>query len=84
VDAHIYTKSLDGSNAEIDHIPGLTEQLGREERPLPTLMISDRIRKLSDIDDLVRSNASTDEILKLFELSGYSDYYPPIRFKPAV
>lgn len=84
VDAHIYTKSLDGSNSEYDHMPGLAEQLTRPEKTLPVLWIDDRIKDLSSIDELVRSNASTDEVMGLFKVMGYAQYYNEIRFKPAV
>jgi thymidylate synthase len=40
VDAHIYTARADGSMAEYDHVPGLREQLRREPRPLPKLVIA--------------------------------------------
>lgn len=84
VDAHIYTRSLDGSNAEYDHLPGLAEQISRAEKPLPILKIDDKITGISSIDELVRSNASTEEIMSLFKLDGYPQHYNPIYFKPAV
>lgn len=40
VDAHIYTARADGSLSEYDHVPGLREQLRREPRPLPRLVIA--------------------------------------------
>ena len=40
VDAHIYTASPDSGLAEYDHVPGLREQLTREPRPLPRLVIA--------------------------------------------
>jgi thymidylate synthase len=81
VDAHIYTKKPDGQMAEYDHIPGLEEQLRREPRPLPRLTIDDRIRSLSDIKPLLE--ASTEEVMRHFVLTGY-DPHPPISFKVAV
>ena len=40
VDAHIYTASPNGKMAEYDHVPGLREQLTREPRSLPRLVIA--------------------------------------------
>src|SRR2546425_5359509 len=40
VDAHIYTAGKDSGMAEYDHVPGLREQLKREPRPLPRLIIA--------------------------------------------
>lgn len=40
VDAHIYTASKESGMAEYDHVPGLREQLKREPRPLPRLIIA--------------------------------------------
>jgi thymidylate synthase len=40
VDAHIYTAGPDSGLAECDHVPGLREQLKREPRPLPRLIIA--------------------------------------------
>lgn len=42
VDAHIYTRGLDGSNAEYDHVPGLLEQLERTPRERPRLHIANK------------------------------------------
>ena len=81
IDAHVYTSSEDGSNAEFDHVPGLREQLGREPRPLPTLKISDDIKTLRDIEDLFE--ADTETIMSKFVLEGY-DPHPKINFKVAV
>jgi thymidylate synthase len=81
VDAHIYTAKPDGSMAEYDHVPGLREQLTRVPRTLPRLEISDRIRSIEDIHDLL--NAATDELLAQFVLAGY-DPHPPLSFKVAV
>jgi thymidylate synthase len=69
VDAHIYTASEDGSNAEYDHVPGLLEQLKRSPRPLPKLTIA---RK--PIDQLTFED---------FAITGY-DPHPKIDFKVAV
>lgn len=84
VDAHIYTRSEDGSNAEYDHVPGLKEQLLRLVQPLPTLIIDSKIETLADIDDLVRSNATTAEIMGLFRLDNLIQSDVPIYLKPAV
>lgn len=83
VDAHIYTDKPDGSMQEYDHVPGLVEQIKREPRKLPRLKISDKIQKLSDVENLITSNASTQEILDLFQLEGYNPH-PAIKFKVAV
>jgi thymidylate synthase len=83
VDMHVYTACEDGSKKEYDHFPGLAEQLSRNPRPLPSLKISDKIQSLQDIDDLVKSNASTEEILDLFKLEDYHPH-PAISFKVAV
>lgn len=83
VDAHIYTSKQDGSMREYDHIPGLKEQLNRSSTKLPTLSISESIKTLSDIEDLVTNNVSTDEILEIFKLENYNPH-PFIYFKVAV
>jgi thymidylate synthase len=82
IDAHIYTSKPDGSMSEYDHVPGLKEQLKREPRKLPNLFISSEVKDLADIEDIVRG-ASTEEILRLFNLTGY-DPHPAIKFKVAV
>jgi thymidylate synthase len=69
VDAHIYTARPDSGLAEYDHVPGLREQLKREPRPLPTLVIA---RK--PIDDLKFED---------FRLENYQPH-PKIKFKVAV
>jgi thymidylate synthase len=81
VDAHIYTKKADGSMAEYDHVPGLQLQLERKPRALPRLSIDPSLRSLSDIRPLLE--ASTDEVMRHFVLTGY-DPYPAISFKVAV
>jgi thymidylate synthase len=81
VDAHIYTAKPDGSMAEYDHVPGLKVQLERKPRKLPRLHIDPEIRALSDIKPLLE--ASTEEVMKHFVLTGYEPY-PPIAFKVAV
>jgi thymidylate synthase len=83
VDAHIYTAKPDGSQAEYDHIPGLKEQLTREPRPLPKLVISDDIKSLEDVERLLHPSVTTDEIMSKFVLEGY-DPHPPIHFRVAV
>lgn len=69
VDAHIYTASEDGSNAEYDHVPGLLEQLKRSPRPLPKLTIAKK-----PLDQLTFED---------FAITGY-DPHPKIDFKVAV
>jgi thymidylate synthase len=81
VDAHIYTRKIDGEKAEYDHIPGLLEQLKREPRPLPKLQISDDIQTLEDIEKLYTADTKT--LLEKFELVGYQPY-DDIKFKVAV
>lgn len=83
IDAHAYTCKPDGSMAEYDHVPGLVQQLLRDPRPLPKLTISDKIKSLEDIEDLINSDASTEEILDIFKLENY-DPHPAIKFKVAV
>ncbi len=83
VDAHIYTRKPDGiAMAEYDHIPGLKEQLKRQPRDLPKLIIADWIQELDDIDNLIK-NGSTEAVLDAFKLVGY-DPHPTIKFKVAV
>jgi thymidylate synthase len=81
VDAHIYTSKPDGSMAEYDHVPGLLRQIERAPRPLPRLAIDSSLRKLIDLKPLLE--ASTEEVLSAFRLSGYEPH-PPIAFKVAV
>ena len=81
VDAHIYTKKADGSMEEYDHIPGLKEQLKRNVRKLPSLVIDPSIRTLDDVMDLL--DADTDTILSRFKLEDYRPE-PFIPFKVAV
>jgi thymidylate synthase len=81
IDAHVYTAKADGAMAEYDHLPGLKKQLERAPRPLPTLAIDPRIRSLDDLRPLL--DASTDQLMKRFVLTGY-DPHPPIPFKVAV
>lgn len=81
VDAHIYTAKADGSMAEYDHVPGLRQQLERQPRALPKLTIDPSIRSLDDVRGLLE--ASTDELMSKFVLTGYEPY-PAISFKVAV
>lgn len=81
VDAHAYTSKPDGSQADMDHVSGLREQLTRAPKPLPRLTIADGIQELSDIDNLL--TASTDEVMGAFHLGGYAPH-PAIKFKVAV
>jgi thymidylate synthase len=81
IDAHVYTSKPDGSMAEYDHVPGLREQLTRDPRPLPRLTIAPEIRSLDDLGPLLE--ASTDDVLAAFRLTGY-DAHPALSFKVAV
>jgi thymidylate synthase len=81
VDAHVYTSKPDGSMAEYDHVPGLRLQLQRMPRSLPRLSIDPSLRSLSDLRPLLE--ASTEEVMRHFALTGY-DPYPVIPFKVAV
>jgi thymidylate synthase len=81
IDAHVYTKKLDGSMSEYDHVPGLELQLSRAPRPLPRLRIDPSIRTLEDIEPLLE--APTEEVMRHFVLEGY-DPHPAIGFKVAV
>lgn len=83
VDAHIYTAKPDGSKAEYDHVPALKEQLTREPRPLPKLIISDQIKDLTDIEALMDPTISTEEVMKHFVLEGYTPW-PALSMKVAV
>ena len=81
VDAHVYTKKADGSMEEYDHIPGLKEQLNRNVRKLPSLVIDPSIKTIDDVMDLL--DADTDTILSKFKLEDYRPE-PFIHFKVAV
>lgn len=83
VDAHVYTSKPDGSMAEYDHIPGLKEQIEREPKSLPKLVIDPTIRDLKDVEALMDPKLTTDEVMGHFVLEGY-DPYPAIPFKVAV
>jgi len=69
VDAHIYTASPDSGLVEYDHVPGLREQLKREPRPLPRLIVAKK-----PIDELTFDD---------FKLESYHPH-PRIKFKVAV
>ena len=81
VDAHVYTAKPDGSQSEFDHIPGLRQQLKRTPRKLPNLTIDSAIQSLEDVNHIL--NASLDEILDAFKLTGYQPH-EPIKFQVAV
>lgn len=81
VDAHAYTCKPNGSMAEYDHVPGLREQLSREPRPLPRLVIDRGVQDLDDVNKLL--TFSTDDLMTFFKLEGY-DPHPAINFKVAV
>lgn len=80
--AHAYTSKPDGSMADMDHVPGLKEQLTRAPRQLPKLKISPEVRDLGDINRLIKLDDTT-EVMSHFKLEGY-DPHPAIRFRVAV
>lgn len=83
IDAHVYCAGTDGSNAEYDHVAGLNQQIGRAPNKLPQLDIDPSVSSLTDIEDILKADLSTEDILALFRLTSY-DPHPPIRFKVAV
>ena len=83
VDAHIYTRKPDESQTEYDHVLGLRNQLQRELRLLPKLTISEDIKSLKDIENLLQPSVATEEIMSKFVLEGY-DPHPTIKFRVAV
>jgi len=83
VDMHIYTDNEKHTMAEYDHVPALTEQIAREPRALPTLKIDESVRCLDDLEHIVKSDMSTEQIMDLFKLEGY-DPWPAVKMKVAV
>lgn len=86
VDAHIYTCKPEGSPEmmiEFDHVPGLQEQIQRAPRALPRLVLANDIRDLPDVEALMDSSVSTDQILEKIKLVDYEPW-PAIPFKVAV
>ena len=81
IDAHVYTKKVDGSMPEYDHVPGLELQLTREVRTLPRLTIDLSIKSLDDLLPLLQADTAT--VMKHFVLEGYEPH-PAIGFKVAV
>ena len=73
VDAHIYENQM----------KPIKEQISREPRKLPKLVIGDSIQGLSDIDELIDQDLSTAEIMSYFDMQNY-DPYPAIKFEVAV
>jgi thymidylate synthase len=69
VDAHIYTAAPGSGKEDYDHIPGLREQLTREPRPLPKLIIAKKPFNELKFED--------------FQVTGYNPH-PKIKFKVAV
>jgi thymidylate synthase len=69
VDAHIYTAAQDSGLSEYDHVPGLREQLKREPRALPRLVIAKKSFDQLQFED--------------FQLIDYHPQ-PKIKFKVAV
>jgi thymidylate synthase len=82
-DAHIYTSKPDGSMAEYDHVEGLLRQLERPPLTLPTLRLDSSIKELIDIENLMKPEVSTQDILDKIGLDGY-DPHTAIKFKVAV
>lgn len=82
VDAHIYTSKPDGTMGDYDHIPGLWQQVCRQPKPLPKLEMSEDIRNLEDVEELIQK-APTKELLEKFQIKDY-DPHPRISFKVAV
>lgn len=69
VDAHIYTARPGSGKEAYDHIPGLKEQLLRDPRPLPRLIIARKPLSQLRFED--------------FKVEGYNPH-PRIKFKVAV
>lgn len=69
VDAHIYTARPGSGMEPYDHVPGLKEQLTREPRPLPRLVIARKPFNELRFED--------------FRVEGYNPH-PKIKFKVAV
>jgi len=69
IDAHIYIADPGSPMAAYDHLAGLKEQLKREPRPLPRLIIAKKPMKELKFED--------------FKVEGY-DPHPAIQFKVAV
>lgn len=69
VDAHIYTAAAGSGKEAYDHIPGLLEQLKREPRPLPRLVIAKKPLAELQFED--------------FKVADYHPH-PRIKFKVAV
>ncbi len=82
IDAHAYTCKPDGSMADMDHVPGLREQLMRVPRKRPKLVISPEVRDLDDINRIIKME-NTGDVMELFQLEGY-DPHPAIKFRVAV
>ena len=72
IDAHIY----------VDQIEAMQEQLTREPRELPLLMINPNIRTLKDVEALINED-DTKELMGNFELVGYNPH-PAIKIPVAV
>ena len=83
VDAHIYTASKNGGNAEYDHVPNLKKQIARTKHAAPVLNISKDLKTLDDVLEVIRMRPPLDELLALFCLHGYTSE-PPLAFKVAV
>lgn len=69
VDAHIYTAAAGSGQEAFDHVPGLRDQLQREPRPLPRLVIAPKPFRELQFED--------------FKIEDYHPH-PKIKFKVAV
>lgn len=72
VDAHVYA----------NHSFDLLTQIRRPVRSSPKLALDERIKKLSDLDEIIRE-ATTDELMNLFKLTDYNPH-PAMHYKVAV
>lgn len=81
VDTHVYIGRRGNHKCEYSHEAGLREQLKRDYRDAPRLVIDPAIRTLDDV--LEAAELPTAELLELFRLEGY-DPHPAIPFKVAV
>jgi thymidylate synthase len=74
VDMHLYTSKPDGSMADYDHVPVAKVQLSRKPMKLSTLHISEKLRTLEDVEQLLHPSVTTDELMSLFVLDGYEPW----------
>ena len=62
VDAHVYE----------NHVQGITEQITRKPRPLPTVEITQELTSWDDLNKLY--DLPTEELMRRFPLTGYKPY----------